>query len=62
MPRRNIAAKDMAKHKKMWAGKMLVLGIVVLLNAAYAFIRWDYLIGILLVLAGLVKMLMPYHK
>lgn len=57
-----MSAKDMAKHKKVWAWKMLILGIIVLLNAAYAFIRWDYFIGILLVIAGLAKMLLPCHK
>lgn len=50
---------DMQKHHKMWSFKMLVIGLIVLANAYYAFIGWDYLIGGLLVLAGLIKLAKP---
>jgi len=62
MMMKNISKEDMAKHHKMMGCKIICLGIVVLLNAYYAFIRWDYLIGILLVLAGLAKMMMCCRK
>jgi len=50
-----MAKEEMGKHHMMWGGKMLVVGLVVLANAYWAFMRWDYLIGLLLVLGGLLK-------
>lgn len=57
-------AKDdiMVKHHKMWGWCMLILGIIVLTNAYWAYIRWDYLIGIVLVVLGLKKALMCCKK
>jgi len=44
---------------KCYSSKLLVLGIIVLVNAYWPFARWDVLIGILLVVAGLIKWTMP---
>ncbi len=62
MMNKNMSEKDMAKHMKMHGVKMLVLGALVLLNAAYMFLRWDYFIGLLLVLVGLKKLFMCCKK
>jgi len=39
--------------------KLIVLGIIVLINAYYPFARWDVLIGALLVIIGLLKLGKP---
>jgi uncharacterized membrane protein HdeD (DUF308 family) len=57
MMHKNMSEKDMAKHMKFWGLKWLLLGLIVLANAYWVFIRWDYLIGILLVLMGLKKLI-----
>jgi hypothetical protein len=44
---------------KCHAWKWLVLGVIVLINAYWPFLSWDKLIGILLVLGGLIKLVMP---
>ncbi len=44
---------------KCHGGKMLVLGIILLVNAFWPFLDWWKLIGILLVLGGIMKMVMP---
>ena len=62
MMMKNISKEDMAKHHKMMGCKIMVLGAIVLANAYWMFIRWDYLIGIMLVLAGLAKMMMCCRK
>jgi uncharacterized membrane protein HdeD (DUF308 family) len=62
MMNKNMSEKDMAKHMKMHGWKMLVLGVLVMLNAAYAFMQWSSFIGLLLVLVGLKKLLMPCCK
>lgn len=57
--------KDMEKccmaHKRGHGLKALVLGLIVLINVYRPFIGWGMLIGILLVLVGLVKLLVPCH-
>lgn len=52
-------AKDM--DMKSWCkGKgvmMLIVGLLVLANTYWAIVSWDYFIGIILVLAGIIKLL-----
>ena len=54
--------EDMIMHQKhhMWHGvKKLVLGLVVLANVYWPFVGWWTLVGIVLVLMGLSKLMMP---
>lgn len=44
------------KHKGM---RMLILGLLVLANAYWSIVGWEWFAGIILVLAGLYKFLMP---
>jgi uncharacterized membrane protein HdeD (DUF308 family) len=48
------------RHMMMKAWGMLILGVLILINAYWSFMSWAGFIGALLVLAGLMKMLMPY--
>jgi len=57
MMNKNMSEKDMAKHMRMHGCKMLLLGVLVLLNAYYGFLGWDYFVGILVVLVGLKKLM-----
>jgi len=53
--------KEMMEMKGMHKGKgwmLLILGILVLLNVYLALVDWATFIGIILVLAGLVKLTM----
>lgn len=47
-------------HKKKGI-MMFILGLLVLGNAYYAYMRWDIFIGTLLILAGILKLIMPKH-
>jgi len=49
-------------HMKMMGCKMLVLGALVLANNYWKIVDWTAFIGGLLVIAGVVKMIMPMHK
>lgn len=49
----------MKKHMKMHAWKMLILGLLVLANVYWLMVNWFSFVGIILVLAGLMKMFMP---
>ena len=44
---------------KCHAGKVLVLGVLVLVNAVWSVFDWGIFIGGLLVLGGLVKLVKP---
>ncbi len=46
-----------AMHKKWMGTKMLILGILVLINAYWKIVGWDYFVGIVLAIAGFVKLL-----
>jgi len=46
-------------HHKGKGGMMLVLGLLVLANAYWSVLSWAMFIGVVLVLGGLCKMLMP---
>ena len=46
-------------HKKMMAWKMLILGLLVLANAAWNVVNWANFIGLILAIAGLSKLIMP---
>jgi uncharacterized membrane protein HdeD (DUF308 family) len=48
-------------HKMKGVG-MLVLGLLILANAYWGFLTWAAFIGVLFVLSGLLKFLMPYKK
>jgi len=39
--------------------KMLIAGIIVTINAYWPFMGWAKLIGVLLILGGLLKLVMP---
>ena len=41
---------------------MLVVGLLVLANVYWSFLSWGAFIGILFVVLGLIKSLMPYKK
>jgi len=41
------------------AGKLLLLGILVLANSIWAVLGWDIFIGALLIIGGLVKLVKP---
>lgn len=43
-------------HKKGLG--IIVLGLLILANAYWGFLGWDYFTGALLVLAGIIKMIM----
>ena len=44
---------------KCHAGKLLVLGVLVILNSMWSFLDWGLFIGALLVLGGLLKLVKP---
>lgn len=48
-------------HKMKGVG-MLILGLLILANAYWGFLTWAAFIGILFVLGGLLKFLMPCKK
>jgi len=50
-------AKEMdMKYSKGKGTMMLILGLLIVTNAYWSVVTWDYFIGIILVLAGLVKL------
>jgi uncharacterized membrane protein HdeD (DUF308 family) len=51
-------AKEMMCDYKGHSTMMLILGLLILINAYWAVVGWDYFIGIILVLKGLVKLSM----
>ncbi len=53
--------KMCAKHMKMKAGMMLILGLLILGNVYWLNVGWDVFIGAILVIAGLLKLIIP-HK
>jgi uncharacterized membrane protein HdeD (DUF308 family) len=57
MMHKNMSDKDIARHIRSHGGKMLLLGVLVLLNAYYMAFNWANFIGLLLVLVGLKKLL-----
>ena len=50
----------MGSCPKCFGGMMLVLGILVLLNAAYDWMSWAFFVGGILALMGLSKIIMPH--
>jgi uncharacterized membrane protein HdeD (DUF308 family) len=46
-------------HKKMMGCKMLVLGALVLANTYWSVVNWANFIGIVLVVAGILKLVKP---
>jgi len=51
----------MEKGNMMHAWKVLLLGLLILANTYWMLVTWDYFIGIVLVLTGLLKMIMPKY-
>jgi len=51
--------KIMGCCKKCWGLKMLVVGLLIILNAKYGWLNWAYFIGGLAMLKGLFMLLMP---
>ena len=62
MMHKNMSDKDIAKHIKMHGVKMILLGVLVLLNAYYMVFNWANFIAILLILVGLKKLFMCCKK
>ena len=50
---------DMAQCRKMMSGKMLILGVLVLINFYFVGLNWAVFTGAILVLAGLGNLIMP---
>jgi len=48
-------------HKKIMACKMLVIGALILANSCWKIVSWANFIGGILVIAGVLKLLMPMH-
>ena len=48
---------DMKSWHKSKGIMMLIVGLLALANSYWAIVGWDYFIGIILVLAGLIKLL-----
>jgi uncharacterized membrane protein HdeD (DUF308 family) len=46
-------------HKKMMGCKILVLGALVLANTYWSVVNWANFIGIVLVVAGILKLVKP---
>jgi uncharacterized membrane protein HdeD (DUF308 family) len=62
MPKRrrsHRAVREQHRHFH-FKGGMVLLGLLVLANAYWSVMSWDYFIGIILVLAGFCKMLMHF--
>ena len=49
-------------HKRAKGIKMLILGLLIVANAYLNIVSWWQFAGILVALAGLMKMLMPMHR
>lgn len=49
-------AKEMMKGKGVMA---LILGLLILANAYWSIVSWAYFVGIIIALAGLIKIVMP---
>jgi uncharacterized membrane protein HdeD (DUF308 family) len=64
MPRERMDAdkKHWMMHKRMKGAMMLVVGILVLVNVYWQFLDWATFIGVLFVLGGLIKLIMPSCK
>ena len=70
MPRknsRNMMGMDMhgecCSGHKMWKGvKMLILGLLILANVKWSVVDWFTFVGIIIGLAGLIKIVKPMHK
>ena len=66
MPRRNrggMSDAGMYKHHGKKAVGAIIVGLLVIANAYWGFLSWDYFIGGLLILGGVVKLLMhSMHK
>ena len=50
------------KHMKWHGAKMLILGLLVLANVYWPTVDWFTFVGIILVLGGLMKLMMPCCK
>ncbi len=58
MPKKEMEMKGMwVEHKKKMGIKMLILGILILINAYWMIVGWDYFVGIILAIAGFVKLI-----
>ena len=56
MPKKMEMKEGWAMHKKHMGTKMLILGALILINAYWMVVGWDYFVGIVLALAGFVKL------
>lgn len=50
------------KHMKWHGWKMLILGLLVLANVYWPTVDWITFVGIILVVGGLMKLMMPCCK
>ncbi|MDO8516681.1 MAG: hypothetical protein Q7S33_01010 [Nanoarchaeota archaeon] len=55
--------KGCCMHKGLMGTKMLVLGLLIIANAYWMVMSWAYFIALIVIIAGLSKMIMPhYHE
>ncbi len=52
-----MAKEDMKYNHKNKGMVALILGLLILANAYWAIVGWDYFIGIILVIAGIIKLI-----
>jgi uncharacterized membrane protein HdeD (DUF308 family) len=62
MPKKEMMHEDWGKHKKWMGGKLLILGILVLINVYWPMLTWPAFVGWVLVLAGVWKLIMMPMK
>ena len=53
----NMMSMDMRKCHRNKAVMMLILGLLILANTYWMVVGWDYFIGIVLTLAGIIKLI-----
>jgi uncharacterized membrane protein HdeD (DUF308 family) len=58
--RRRSSHQAYREHRHHFKGGIIFLGLLVLANAYWSVLSWDYFIGIILVLGGFAKMLMHF--
>ncbi len=54
--------EDYVRYHRFKSWGSLVVGLLVIANAYWGFLTWDYFIGGLLALFGLIKLLIPVKR
>jgi hypothetical protein len=53
--------EEMMMHHGFKTAMIIIIGLLIIANAYFGFMTWDYFVGGILVLLGLIKLMMP-HK